>query len=260
MENIKRKNLSPSINAQLRKFASIISKNHNKFNSNTKVGEIFFENDLGENGFVEIYAWKNLPFYAQLLGDKIDEFKIEVLALPSEKEVYNALYHEMLHATDPDFFDDEGWEDYDPEKDISYFGHKLEFRTMTNEFLNALVNVFKEKLKGSNPKSKKKLHDALTNIVNYYFHDEPLKDFAADLLDYSAGSIRFSNNDLDDLMSRIQLQYPGEYTLTTKTSKREKLPIFIRGYLNKIREYNPKQWTDFMSMLLSTQEEILELF
>jgi len=260
MKDIKRKRLDPKINAQLKKLASIISKNYNRFNVNTKVGEIFFENDLGENGFVEIYAWKNLPFYAQLLGDKIDEFTIQVKALESEKEVYNALFHEMLHATDPDFFDDETWEDYDPEEDESYFGHKLEFRTMTNEFLNALSNVFKEKLKDSNSLTKKKLHDALTNIVNYYFHDDTLKDFSADLLDYAAGGIKFSNNELDDLMSRIQLQYPGEYTLTTKTSKREKLPVFIRGYLNKIREYNPKQWTDFMSMLLSTQEEISEMF
>lgn len=260
MKDIKRKRLDPKLNAQLKKLASIISKNYNKFNVMTKVGEVFFENDLGDNGFVEIFTSKNMPFYAQLLGDKIDELKVEVKSLPSEKEVYNALFHELLHATDPDLFEDETWDDYDPEKDESYYGHKLEFRTMTNEFLNALVDIFKEKLVSSNSTAKKKLHDALTNIVNYYFHDEPLKDFAADILDYAAGAVKFSNNEVNDLMSRIQLQYPGEYTLTTKTSKREKLPVFIRGYLNKIREYNPKQWNDFMSMLMSTQEEILEMF
>jgi hypothetical protein len=256
----KRITIDPKVDTQLKKFASIISKNYKKFTNFTKIGEILFTNDSGDNGFVQVFAKYKFEDEGLLLGDKIDELKIYVKASPSQKSVYNGLYHEMLHATDPEFFSEDYWEGYDPEEDASYYGHNLEFRTMTNEFLNALFNTFKEKLKGSSSLTKKRLHDSLTNIVNYYLHDEPLTDFSSDLLDYSAGVTKYSDSKLKDFYSRTQLEYPGEYTFTVSSFKREKLPLFIRGYLNKVKEHNPTQWSNFMSTLLSTREEISDLF
>lgn len=256
----KRITIDPKIDAQLKKYADIISKNYRRFVNFTKIGEILFINENGENGFVQIFAKYKFEDDAILLGDKIDELKIYVKSTPNAKYVYNSLYHEMLHATDPEFFDEDYWEGYDPEEDASYYGHSLEFRTMTSEFLNALYNVFKEKLKGSKSSTKKKLHDALTNIVNYYLHDESLTDFAADLVDYSAGVTKYSEDKLKNFYSKVQLEYPGEYNLTTTSKTREKLPLFIHSYLNKVKEHNPTQWSNFMSMLLSTREEISELF
>lgn len=256
----KRISIDSKVDSQLKKLSNIISKNYTKFKKQTKVGEIFFKNDLGENGFVEIYAKSNYEFEAKIDGNTLDSLFIIVGSDPNPKTVYNSLYHEMLHATDPDFFDESAWEDYDPDVDASYYGHRLEFRTLTNEFLNALYNLFKEKLKGSNASSKKRLHDSLTNIINYYLHEESLTDFSSDLLDYAAGHTKYSTNKLKDFYSKVQLEYPGEYNLTISSYRREKLPIFIRGYLNKVRDNNPTQWSDFMSTLLSTREEISELF
>ena len=61
----------------------------------------------------------------------------------SKKNLFLTIYHEMLHATDPSQstkMSPKFLSTYNEKKDEAYWGHPIEFRAITNEFLEGLVN------------------------------------------------------------------------------------------------------------------------
>lgn len=70
--------------------------------------------------------------------------------LGSDKEIYNRIYHELLHATDPDMTTMKWGKpmmEYDPGRDEMYYGSVLEVRAWMGEIIEALGNEVSERKK-----------------------------------------------------------------------------------------------------------------
>ena len=176
----KRVKLDPEFKKVLNNVVDIIFKKRLRgFKKYTPITSIPIEVADGTPGTVEIVVDPDLPHYG-ILDTKVEDsndpndfiIKINPKEVKSKKGLYQTLYHEIMHATDPNFstkYSEDYWSDYDPEKEEMYWGHPIEFRAITNEFIEGLVNEFsfrKNRLKNQN--SIKMLEKSLDNILNHF--------------------------------------------------------------------------------------------
>jgi hypothetical protein len=172
----------------------------------------------------------------------------------SKKNLFLTIYHEMLHATDPSQSTKMNMKfqsTYNDKFDKTYWGHPIEFRTITNEFLEALVNEFTlryNRLK--NLDNKKFLLKSLNNIVNYFAKGEKLSKLSVDILN-RLNDENISDNRISKLLGDITMDYPQ----TTDLMRNKNEPYYLT-YIEMVKNNNPKMWPRFLSMLYSTKQEI----
>jgi hypothetical protein len=174
----------------------------------------------------------------------------------SKKNLFLTLYHELMHATDPNFTtrsNDKYWKDYDPTVDEKYWGHPVEFRSVTNEFLEGLVNEFRRRNDGViKVENRQLLLKSLNNILNYFAKSEPLSRLSLDVIN------RISDEGLKDtrianLLANISTEYPE-----TSEFMNNKEPYYLK-LINTIKKFNSSMWPRFLKMLYDTVDEIKDI-
>ena len=174
----------------------------------------------------------------------------------SKKNLFLTLYHELMHATDPNFTtrsNDKYWKDYDPTVDEKYWGHPVEFRAVTNEFLEGLVNEFRRRNDGVvKVENRQLLLKSLNNILNYFAKSEPLSRLSLDVIN------RISDEGLEDtrianLLANISTEYPE-----TSEFMNNKEPYYLI-LINTIKKFNPDMWPRFLKMLYDSVDEIKDI-
>jgi hypothetical protein len=174
----------------------------------------------------------------------------------SKKNLFLTLYHELMHATDPNFTtrsNDTYWKDYDPTVDEKYWGHPVEFRAVTNEFLEGLVNEFRRRNNGViKVENRQLLLKTLNNILNYFAKNEPLSSLSLDVIN------RISDEGLKDtrianLLANISTEYPE-----TSEFMNNKEPYYLR-LINTIKKFNPDMWPRFLKMLYDSVDEVKDI-
>jgi hypothetical protein len=161
-----------------------------------------------------------------------------------------------MHATDPNFTtrsNDKYWKDYDPTVDEKYWGHPVEFRSVTNEFLEGLVNEFRRRNDGViKVENRQLLLKSLNNILNYFAKSEPLSRLSLDVIN------RISDEGLEDtrianLLANISTEYPE-----TSEFMNNKEPYYLI-LINTIKKFNPDMWPRFLKMLYDSVDEIKDI-
>ena len=141
--------MDPEVSLRLHDLADRLwEKRNKKFTRKTLVDKIPFKTSDGVQGMVKVYINPKLKFIANMETKPVAsrdpmDFVMEVQPeeYDSKKNLYLTLYHEMLHATDPTQstkYSEKYMSTYDDEDEQKYWGHPIEFRAITNEFLEGL--------------------------------------------------------------------------------------------------------------------------
>jgi hypothetical protein len=172
----------------------------------------------------------------------------------SKKNLFLTIYHEMMHATDPTQSTKMNMKyqtTYSEFDDKKYWGHPIEFRAITNEFLEALVLEYKRRLMRLRiPENKKFLTKSLGNIMNYFKEGTPLSKLSLDILKRMN-----DDNVLEGRFSTLLSDIPTEFPETSEFLPKQDEPYFLT-YILKIKKYNPEIWRRFLTMLFKTSKEI----
>ena len=237
--------------------------NRNKeYDKKTQVDYFQFKTSDGADALVKIYINPRYRHFGELDSrpkgsrDPMDlVMQLNPKMYGSKKNLFLTIYHEMLHATDPaqsTKFNNKYQSTYNEKSDKDYWGHKIEFRAITNEFLEGFVNEFtKRSNRLRNVDNKKHLLKSLNNILNYFGKGEKLSNLSLDILS-RLNDENVNDNRISNLLGNITLDYPGATDLM-KTNKEE--PYYIH-YIEQIKKYNPEIWPRFLTMLYNTKGEI----
>ena len=232
-----------------------------EFKNKTKVDQLQFKTSDGADALVKIYInprYKNFGELDTRPKGSRDPMDLVIQLNPkkygSKKNLFLTIYHEMLHATDPSQstkMNIKFQTTYNDKNDKDYWGHKIEFRSITNEFLEALVGEFKRRFtRLKNPDNKIYLLKSLDNIVNYFGKNEKLSKLSLDILN-RLNDENVGDNKISKILSDISINFPE----TTELLKNEEEPYFLT-YIELIKQYNPKMWPRFLTMLYNTKDEI----
>jgi hypothetical protein len=171
----------------------------------------------------------------------------------SKKNLFLTLYHELMHATDPKFttkYSEKYFADYDPEVDEKYWGHAIEFRAVTNEFLEGLVNEFRRRNdRVVKVENRQLLLKSLNNILNYFAKGESLSRLSLDILNRISDE-KLKDTRIANLLANISTEYPE-----TSEFMNNKEPYYLK-LINTIKKFNPNMWPRFLKMLYDTVDEI----
>lgn len=258
----KREVLNPELYSRLESLANRLWANKDKqYKGKTTVEQIPFKTKDGVDGLVKVVINPRLKFIGLMdtkpsfSRDPMDfVMELQPREYGSKKNLFLTLYHEMMHATDPtqstkmNMKYQTSYSEFDDKK---YWGHPIEFRAITNEFLEALVLEFKRRLMRLRiPENKKFLTKSLINIMNYFKEGTPLSKLSLDILkrmnDDNVLEGRFST-----LLSDISTEFPE----TSEFLPKQDEPYFLTYILN-IKKYNPEIWRRFLTMLFKTSKEI----
>jgi hypothetical protein len=162
-----------------------------------------------------------------------------------------------MHATDPTLSTKTSMRHlstYNPLDDKKYWGHPIEFRAITNEFLEALVLEFKIRINRLIiPENKKFLTKSLENILNYFKQGSKLSKLSLDIL-------RRMNDEnvLDNRFSKLVADISSEFPQASEFIPDKEEPYFLT-YIETIKNHNPEIWRRFLTMLSKTSKEIEEI-
>ena len=228
-----------------------------------EVDQMEFTTADGSEGKVRIFLNPRYKNYGQMdLNPKTTRnpqkfvMQLNPKLFGSKKNLFLTLYHELMHSTDPNFTtrsNDKYWEDYDPSVDEKYWGHPVEFRAVTNEFLEGLVNEFRRRNdRVVKIENRQLLLKSLNNILNYFAKGEPLSRLSLDVIN------RISDEGLKDtrianLLANISTEYPE-----TSEFMNNKEPYYLK-LINTIKKFNPSMWPRFLKMLYDTVDEIKDI-
>jgi hypothetical protein len=236
--------------------------NRNKqYDKKTKVDQLQFKTSDGADALVQIFINPRYPHFGELdtrpkgSRDPLDlVIQLNPKKYGSKKNLFLTIYHEMLHATDPSQstkMNIKYQSRYNEKSDKDYWGHPIEFRAITNEFLEALVGEFTRRYSRlKNVDNKKFLLKSLNNIVNYFGKNEILSKLSLDILN-RLNDENIGDNKISKVLSNISLDYPA----TTELLNNKEEPYYLT-YIELIKKYNPKMWPRFLTMLYSTKDEI----
>jgi hypothetical protein len=261
----KRVKLDPDFKKVLNNVVDIIFKKRLRgFKKYTPITSIPIEIADGTPGTVEIVVDPELPYYG-ILDTKVEDstdpndfiIKINPKEVKSKKGLYQTLYHEIMHATDPMFSTkstESFWDTYDPEYDEKYWGHPVEFRAITNEFIEGLINEFSFRRKRlKNLSSIKTLEKSLDNILNHFSTGEKLIPLSNDIIDDMYGSEEMTRS--RKLLNDILVDYPEISDLMKSANKK----LNYLTVLELVKEYSGDNWKNFLTMLYKASEEIREI-
>ena len=265
---IKRPLLKDNLEDELRKIVDLFfEKTKRKITKKIKLGEMLITIEDGTQGrvnvFIDPYLSKEFktPVYAYLdtEGEENNPNKLFVSLNPNmfvdKTELYNTLYHEFLHATDPVFSTkstEKFWRGYDSEVDEKYWGHQVEFRAITGEILNALVKEFirrKESLIDSS--QLKYLIDSNENILHHFSQGEELTKLSKMIF-----QSMFKVQNVKSILSDIVLNYPSTSDIIPFADRDMN---YLTKYLSNIKKFGGQRWNKFLSMLYTTHNEIMEI-
>lgn len=257
----KRYRLSPEDYTRLQELTNRLWALRSKdFPKKVEVDQMEFKTADGGDGKVRIFLNTKYKNYGQMdLNPRStrNPQKFVMLLNPklfgSKKNLFLTLYHELMHATDPQFttkFNEKYFEDYDSEVDEKYWGHPIEFRAVTNEFLESLVNEFSRRNdRVRKVENRQLLLNSLNNILNYFAKGEPLSKLSLDIFN------RLNDEELkDSRISKLLADIPTNYPETSEMLNSYNLSSLL--YINTIKKYNPDMWPRFLKMLYDTTEEI----
>lgn len=233
----------------------------------TKIGDVKINLSDGTEGNVKVYIEPNMD---KIFGFKAlafmetedgsgDPNRLYVSINPKlnkdKTSLYNSLYHEFLHTTDPVYsskYSEKLHKSYDPDIDEKYWGHQIEFRALSGEILNALVNEFiKRKKQVANKQQLDKLIESNLNILNHFATDEELSNL-------SLMVFQSMNKDpkIKSVLNNISRVYPDTASLLPKPKTDLQ---YLDSYLSNLKKFSGNKWNKFLSMLYSTHLEIQDI-
>lgn len=242
----------------------IFKKRKTGFKKYTEITSIPIEIADGTPGTVEIVVDPELEHYG-ILDVKVEDstdpndfiIKINPNEVKSKKGLYQTLYHEIMHATDPMFSTkstESFWDTYDPEMDEKYWGHPVEFRAITNEFIEGLINEFTlRKSRVKNPTSIESLKKSLDNIMNHFSNGDKLSVLSADIIGDMYGSEEMTRSRM--VLNNILIDNPEISDVLRKTERNLEYMVV----LELVKKYSGSDWKRFLGMLYKASEEIKEI-
>jgi hypothetical protein len=259
----KRDVLDPQLYSRLESLANKLWANKDKeYTRKTFVEEIPFKTKDGADGLVKIVINPRLKYIGLMdtkppfSRDPMDfVMELQPKSYGSKKNLFLTIYHEMMHATDPtqstktNMKYQSSYSEFDDKK---YWGHPIEFRAISNEFLEALVLEFKRRVMRLRiPENKKFLIKSLENIIKYFKEGTPLSKLSLDIL-----TRMNDENVLENRFSKLLSDITTEFPQTSEfLPKKEDEPYFLTYVLN-IKNHNPEIWKRFLTMLFKTSKEI----
>lgn len=256
--------MDPELNLHLHDLSARLWDTRNKkYTRKTLVGGFAFKTSDGADGYVKVIINPRLKFIGQMdtkptgSRDPMD-FVLEVQPKEyvSRKNLYLTLYHEMLHATDPSQstkYNPKYMLTYNEFSDEQYWGHPIEFRTISNEFLEGLEMEIERRLESiRNPEHKKYLVKSLDNLLGYFSKDDDLNKLTIDILK-RVNDEEVLENMISKSLNDLTTKYPGVSDLMIKKDEDE--PYYLT-YIENIKNYNPKMWPRFLTMLYKSIEEL----
>lgn len=261
----KRDILDPELYSSIEKLTDNLWSNRNKvYTKKTLIGQIPFKTKDGTDGLIKIVINPRLSYIGEmgtkpyLSRDPMDfVMELQPKKYGSKKNLYLTIYHEVMHATDPNLSTKTSMKylsTYNPLDDKKYWGHPIEFRAITNEFLEALVLEFKLRISRLRiPENKKFLTKSLENILNYFKQGTKLSKLSLDIL-------RRMNDEnvLDDRFAKLVADISLEFPQTSEFIPEKEEPYFLT-YIENIKNHNPEIWRRFLTMLSKTSKEIEEI-
>lgn len=256
--------MDPELNFLLHDLSDRLWASRNKkFTRKTLVDGFPFKTSDGVDGYVKVVINPRLKYIGQMdtkptgSRDPMDfVMEVQPKEYVSRKNLYLTLYHEMLHATDPtqsSKYSPKYMLSYDEHSDEKYWGHPIEFRTVTNEFLEALEMEVERRLSLlRNPEQKKYLIQSLDNILGYFSRGQQLNKITLDIL-RRVNDEEVLDNLISKSLSNITTEFPG---LADFVAKREDEEPYYITYIELIKKYNPKMWPDFLTMLYKSVEDL----
>ena len=228
-----------------------------------EVDQMEFKTADGSDGKFKVFLNKRYKNYGQMdlkprttRNPKRFEMQLNPELFGSKKNLFLTLYHELMHATDPKFttkYSEKYFADYDPEVDEKYWGHEIEFRAVTNEFLEGLVNEFRRRNdRVVKVENRQLLLKSLNNILNYFAKSEPLSRLSLDILNRISDE-KLKDTRIANLLANISTEYPE-----TSEFMNNKEPYYLK-LINTIKKFNPSMWPRFLKMLYDTVDEIKDI-
>jgi hypothetical protein len=261
----KRDVVDPELYSSIEKLTDKLWSNRNKeYTKKTLIEQIPFKTKDGADGLIKIVINPRLSYIGEmgtkpyLSRDPMDfVMELQPKKYGSKKNLYLTIYHEVMHATDPNLSTKTSMKylsTYNPLDDKKYWGHPIEFRAITNEFLEALVLEFKIRINRLIiPENKKFLTKSLENILNYFKQGSKLSKLSLDIL-------RRMNDEnvLDNRFSKLVADISSEFPQASEFIPDKEEPYFLT-YIEKIKNHNPEIWKRFLTMLSKTSKEIEEI-
>jgi hypothetical protein len=241
---------------------TLYNKKRQKWDKQTLFDSLMFKTADGAQGMVKIYISPRLSDIAEISTRPFDSrdpmdfvMKLNPNKFGSKRGLFLTMYHEMLHAIDPSQSTRVTAKNdltYDPSRDESYWGHPIEFFTITNEFMEALQLEIESRFRRvKKEESKKLIFKSLDNILDYFARGEKLSDLSLDILDKMGEE--GSETRLSGTLKQILYDYPGVSELLPRKDE----PYFLY-YVELIKKYNPKIWDKFLTMLFKHIQNIKE--
>ena len=256
--------MDPELNLYIHDLASRLWERRNKkYTRKTLVDGFPFKTSDGADGYVKVIINPRLKFIGQMdtkpTGSRDPaDFVLEVQPKEyiSRKNLYLTLYHEMMHATDPSQstkYNPKYMLTYNEFDDEKYWGHPIEFRAITNEFLEALEMEYERRLLMiKNPEQKKYLVQSLDNLLGYFSKNEELSKLTLDIL-RRVNDEEVLENLISKSLSDLTTLYPGISDFIN--AKKDEEPYYIT-YIELIKKHNPKGWPRFLTMLYKSIEDL----
>lgn len=222
-----------------------------------------FKTSDGAQGQVKVYINPRLKFIGQMetkpdaSRDPMDfVMELQPKEYGSKKNLFLTIFHEMLHATDPSQstkYSSKLMSTYNEFDDSGYWGHPVEFRAITNEFLEGLVLEFERRIdRIVKPSEKLFLERSLDNILSYFASGNPLSKVSKDII-FRINDEQVLDNRISELISNLKSDYPSVVEILP--DKKEDVPYYIT-YIEVIKQHNPSVWPKFLKMLYNTYQEI----
>jgi len=146
------------------------------------------------------------------------------------------------------------WDTYDPEMDEKYWGHPVEFRAITNEFIEGLINEFTlRKSRVKNPTSIESLKKSLDNIMNHFSNGDKLSILSTDIIGDMYGSEEMTRSRM--VLNNILIDNPEISDVLRKTERNLEYMVV----LELVKKYSGSDWKRFLGMLYKASEEIKEI-
>jgi hypothetical protein len=255
--------MDPELNFYIQDLADRLwSMRDKKFTRKTLVDGFPFKTSDGVDGYVKVIINPRLPYLGYMdtnpkeSRDPMDfVMELQPKEYVSRRNLYLTIYHEMLHATDPSQstkFSPKYSLTYDEKSDEKYWGHPIEFRAISNEFLEGLeLEMDRRTLMLKNPENKKYLVQSLDNILNYFSNGEKLSKLSLDIL-RRVNDEEVLENRISKSISDIASENPR---LSDFISEREGNEPYYLTYVELIKKHNPKIWPRFLTMLYKSIED-----
>lgn len=180
----------PGIEETIEKLTNLLWKNKLKYSKTQIVTQIPIKTLDGVDGLVRVEIEKKLhdcwatidtePLYSR---DPMD-FVLKICPInlfERRQDLFYILYHEFLHAVDPLMstqFNLKKQISYKDWSDPDYYGHSLEYLTISNVFFKFLYKKFK-----NSRKNKEQLNSILDDITEYFTKHKKLKKETKDFLE-----------------------------------------------------------------------------